>query len=227
MQSKNSIRPFSNDNPSQGLFLFKGCGRSQAGTSRDKDWEVDWVLKGVRWTFHHNYLMNIKILTLLFVTFALHTYADTIAWRGVSDLGGNGLSIVTGSQTRGADGSFSTSSSSSSSSFNDGYGVSSSPPRTTWTIASSRPIDTLVTTTPTSRSTTPVTTTQIPSLTGSWYITTVGNQSVNIPSSFSSSSINFDYCNPQRFSYSTSGSSFISISGGNTGTQSCSYSGPT
>jgi hypothetical protein len=55
--------------------------------------------------------MKIKILILISIAIAA-VYSQAVAWRGVSDLGGRGVGIVTGSQVVGPNG-FSSQSSSS------------------------------------------------------------------------------------------------------------------
>jgi heat shock protein HslJ len=160
--------------------------------------------------------MSGKFIILVGI-FVFSVYGQTIAWEGVSDLGGGGIGYSSGSQTVTPYGS---SSSSSQSSFSTGGPVTSTP-QSNFRVYSSEPINIRTTSTPVSLSSGTNSAQQMANILGDWVITSVGAQRTNIPSSFSSNSFNLDYCAPLSYSYQTQSSNGISFSSRSSSNPSC------
>lgn len=158
-------------------------------------------------------MMSIKQTTLLLIVL-VSVYSETVAWQGVSDFGGNGVGIVTGSRTVGRDGY---TSSSSSSSFTSGPGSSSSrsTPKTTLTVYSTNPVN-IRSNSPSSatiQSSSSSRNSVSQSLVGDYQVTNVNGLPVDFEVNIDGSQIGYKYCNTKGMKYSTTGSS-IKVSSG-------------
>jgi heat shock protein HslJ len=153
--------------------------------------------------------MKLEQIILLF-GFLMNVYTQTVAWQGVSDLGGRGVGITTGSQTIGP--GYSSSSSSSSISSGPGSSSSSSTPKTTLTVYSSSPVN-IRTNTPSSTTTQSSRNTASQSIIGNYSVRNINGVPVNFEVNIDESNIGFKYCNTKGMSYSISGSS-IKVSPG-------------
>jgi heat shock protein HslJ len=157
-------------------------------------------------------MLTKQIILLLIVLDSV--YSETVAWQGVSDFGGRGVGVVTGSRTVRPDGF---TSSSSSSSFSSGPGSSSSrsTPKTTLTVYSTNPVN-IRTNSPSSttiQSSTSSRNSVSQSLVGDYQVTNVNGLPVDFEVNIDESQIGYKYCNTKGMKYSSTGSS-IKVSPG-------------